>query len=239
MFRRFLEFMELEQIAGKKVLDIGCGNGQFSVLFAMYGAEVWGIDLSDIGIDTARQMAAANGVADRCRFTVGDAAATDFPDGFFDYVVFTAALHHVVKYPGIREETWRLLSPGGHLAFCDILRDNKLYNAFKAVYLYFRPETDSGVNITMADYDTFWQGYEKQRIEHLSLFECWKHFLPQRLVFSAPGRIGLQLTSKLDDRLLRLVPGLGRYCLEIVGILHKPATAQAYAADTPTGNVAS
>ena len=225
--RRFLELMDLESIAGKKVLDVGCGNGQFAVFFAMYGAEVWGIDLSDVGIEVANKSAELNGVAERCRFIVGDATATDFPDGFFDYVSYSAALHHAVKYPGIREETWRILKPGGQLVFNDILRDNKLYNACKAVYLRFRPETDSGVNITMADYEAFWHGYEPPHLERLSLLEGWKHFLPRRLVLSAPGRALLYLTSRFDDGLLYLFPGLGRYCLDIVGKVQKPADAGA------------
>ena len=237
IFRRFFALLELEQIAGKRVLDIGCGNGQFSVFFAMYGAEVWGIDLADIGIATANKMAAANGVAERCRFMIGDATATDFPDDFFDYVVFTAALHHVVKYPGMREETWRVLRPGGALVFCDILRDNKFYNACKSIYLFFRPETDSGVNITMADFEEFWQGYEKKKIEHLSLLEGWKHFVPRAVAVSAPGRALLYLTSRIDDALLKLRPGWGRYCLEIAGALRKPASAAGEATGAATGTV--
>jgi ubiquinone/menaquinone biosynthesis C-methylase UbiE len=228
--RRYLELMDLENIAGKKVLDVGCGNGQFSVFFAMYGAEVWGIDLSDVGIEVARKSAALNGVAEHCHFIVGDATATDFPDGFFDCITFSAALHHAVKYPGMREETWRVLKPGGVLVFSDILRDNKFYNACKAVYLHFRPQTDSGVNITMADYNAFWHGYEPPHIERLSLLEGWKHFLPRKLVLSAPGRALLYVTSKLDDGLLHVVPGLGRYCLEIVGTVRKPVNA---VAETP------
>lgn len=223
--RRFLERMDLTKIAGKRILDVGCGNGQFSVFFAMYGAEVWGIELSEVGIDVANATAQMNGVSDSCHFIVGDATATDFPTGHFDYITFSAALHHLVKYPGMREETWRLLKPSGAIVFCDILRDNKIYNACKSIYHVFNPETDSGVNIKMEDYEEFWHGYETVIIEQFSLLEGWKRFVPKKVALSAPGRSLLRVTTKADEALLSAFPKLRRYCLEIVGSVRKPADA--------------
>ena len=66
--RLLFDLLDLDHVAGKKILDVGCGNGQFAVFFAMYGAEVWGIDISEVGIDVANRTAQANNVADAMSF---------------------------------------------------------------------------------------------------------------------------------------------------------------------------
>lgn len=54
---------------GARVLDLYCFSGGFSVQAAVAGAaEVIGVDRSDAALDLARQAAALNGVAERCRF---------------------------------------------------------------------------------------------------------------------------------------------------------------------------
>ena len=63
--RRLFQLMELDQIAGKRVLDVGCGIGQHTVFHALHGAELYGVDISAVGIATGARMAQANNVADR------------------------------------------------------------------------------------------------------------------------------------------------------------------------------
>jgi len=85
----------LEPLAGKKILDVGCGSGRFCVAFAQRGAaRVLGIDFAPRMIELANQLARQHGVADRCAFLTG-AFPQDVPDerfdagtalGFFDYV---------------------------------------------------------------------------------------------------------------------------------------------------------
>lgn len=95
--RRRLELtLELLQpLAGKKILDVGCGSGRFSVAFAQEGASrVVGIDFAPQMIELAEKLAQQRGVADRCQFLTG-AFPKDVPDerfdactalGFFDYI---------------------------------------------------------------------------------------------------------------------------------------------------------
>jgi 2-polyprenyl-3-methyl-5-hydroxy-6-metoxy-1,4-benzoquinol methylase len=77
------------------VLDVGCGSGRNSVVFAKSGARrVVGIDLSESMIELARDCARRHGVADKSEFICGDALAHHFTEkfdvavalGVFDYV---------------------------------------------------------------------------------------------------------------------------------------------------------
>jgi 2-polyprenyl-6-hydroxyphenyl methylase/3-demethylubiquinone-9 3-methyltransferase len=92
-----LNVERLEPLAGKRVLDVGCGSGRFGLAFAARGAEyVLGVDFAAAMIDIANKLAREAGVADKCEFRVGafpDAiAASEGPfdastaNGFFDYV---------------------------------------------------------------------------------------------------------------------------------------------------------
>jgi 2-polyprenyl-3-methyl-5-hydroxy-6-metoxy-1,4-benzoquinol methylase len=85
----------LEPVAGKTVLDVGCGSGRYCVELARRGAtDVVGIDLAPQMLSLARDLAAGAGVADRCRFVESDVASFTAAEpfdavvamGFFDYV---------------------------------------------------------------------------------------------------------------------------------------------------------
>lgn len=85
----------LAPLAGKSVLDVGCGSGRFCFAYAQNGARrVLGVDFAAAMIDLARTYADELHVADRCEFRVGR-----FPEavpetgfdastalGFFDYI---------------------------------------------------------------------------------------------------------------------------------------------------------
>ena len=85
----------LEPLAGKSVLDIGCGSGRFCVAFAARGARrVVGVDFAASMIRLARENARRSGVEDRCEFRLGSfpEAVSDGPfdastaNGLFDYI---------------------------------------------------------------------------------------------------------------------------------------------------------
>ena len=90
-----LNLERLEPIAGKTILDVGCGSGRYCIAYAERGAaRVVGVDFAAAMIDLANEMAARTGVADRCEFRAGmfPDVVTDGPfdastaNGFFDYI---------------------------------------------------------------------------------------------------------------------------------------------------------
>jgi SAM-dependent methyltransferase len=105
----------LGDVAGKDVLELGCGAAQWSILLAQRGARVVGLDNSARQLEHARQLTAAAGVD----FPLVHASADDvpLPAGSFD-VVFCdhGAMTFADPYRTVPEAA-RLLRPGGLFAF--------------------------------------------------------------------------------------------------------------------------
>jgi SAM-dependent methyltransferase len=102
-------------MTGMRAVELGCGTGYVSAWMARRGARVTGIDASERQLATARRLAKAHGID--LELVHGDAEATPFPDGAFDFAIseYGAAIW-CDPYRWI-PEAWRLLKPGGRLAF--------------------------------------------------------------------------------------------------------------------------
>ena len=101
-------------VAGQRVLDLGCGEGAYSRALAGRGARVSGVDGSARLIDVARQRAAAAGLAIDC--TCANASALDgYASGSFDLIVASMILMNVEDYAGAIREAHRVLVAGGAL----------------------------------------------------------------------------------------------------------------------------
>jgi SAM-dependent methyltransferase len=102
---------------GTRVLDVGCGVGRWSRMLAARGADVTGVDLSPTMVAQAQQRAAADGVADRCRFQVQDLSRLDV-GGQFDVVLGVTVLQHILDPELLRDALRRMtshLAPGGRM----------------------------------------------------------------------------------------------------------------------------
>jgi SAM-dependent methyltransferase len=98
---------------GARVLDAGCGSGQWAVALAARGYALVGVDVSPEMIRRAAAHGAAAGVAVTWR--VGDLAAVPDPDGAFDAVLARVVLQFVPDLPAALREIRRVLRPGGRL----------------------------------------------------------------------------------------------------------------------------
>jgi SAM-dependent methyltransferase len=106
---------------GTRVLDVGCGVGRWSRLLAARGAQVVGVDLSPTMIAQASHRAAAEGVADRCRFVVSDLAQLDLGERF-DLVLGVTVLQHILDPRAFREALVAMLehlAPGGRMVLLE------------------------------------------------------------------------------------------------------------------------
>jgi ubiquinone/menaquinone biosynthesis C-methylase UbiE len=88
----------LAPIEDKRVLEIACGTGRFTVMLAQEGADVVGLDISAAMLQQGREKARETGVADRLDFVRGDAARLPFPDDYFDSV-FAIRFFHLADTP--------------------------------------------------------------------------------------------------------------------------------------------
>jgi 2-polyprenyl-3-methyl-5-hydroxy-6-metoxy-1,4-benzoquinol methylase len=94
-----------------EAIDLACGRGLAAVWLATRGLNVHGVDVSPVALRAARDMAARQGVADRCRFEVADLDA-GLPAGLPADVVVCHLFRDVRLYHAIIQR----LSPGGLLA---------------------------------------------------------------------------------------------------------------------------
>jgi SAM-dependent methyltransferase len=110
-----LRLVPFEGLAGREVLEVGCGTGVDLVRFARGGARVTGVDLADAAIALARSNFQQRGL--RARLLVADAEQLPFADDRFDYMF----AHGVVQYTGegqsVVHEARRVLRPGGSAVF--------------------------------------------------------------------------------------------------------------------------
>ena len=88
----------LGPVDGKRVLEIACGTGRFTVMLAERGANITGLDISGPMLQEGRAKAHQSGVADTLEFMRGDAARLPFPDDHFDSV-FAMRFFHLADTP--------------------------------------------------------------------------------------------------------------------------------------------
>lgn len=113
--------------AGKlKILDVGCGTGEISVLFAQMDNDVTGIDLSEKMMDVGRQKALSKGLD--IKFINGDAENPPFGEGTFDVLV-TRHLLWTLPNPEKAVVNWnRVLRKGGCALVIDGIWDDGSLN---------------------------------------------------------------------------------------------------------------
>ncbi|WP_129114810.1 class I SAM-dependent methyltransferase [Halegenticoccus tardaugens] len=88
----------LGALEDKRVLEIACGTGRFTVMLAERGADIVGLDISSAMMAQGRRKAREFGVGERIEFMRGDAARLPFPDDHFD-AVFAIRFFHLADTP--------------------------------------------------------------------------------------------------------------------------------------------
>jgi ubiquinone/menaquinone biosynthesis C-methylase UbiE len=94
-------------LAGRRVLDVGCGTGLLADALAQRGARVWGVDASPEMLARARARAGK-----RVGVKLGRAEALPFKDAWFERAVLRLVVHLVDRPPALAELA-RVLRPGG------------------------------------------------------------------------------------------------------------------------------
>jgi len=112
---------QLGAVAGRQILDFGCGHGMMAVTLARLGARVTGFDLSSGYIREASARACANSA--QVQLLAADAERLPFADASFDGIWGNAILHHLDLGRTAREIR-RVLRSGGRAVFCEPWGEN-------------------------------------------------------------------------------------------------------------------
>ncbi len=113
-------------LAGKQVLDVGCGGGILAESMAQRGAAVSAIDMGEAPLAVAQLHRLESGVeVDYRQLTAEELAASE--PARFDVVTCMEMLEHVPDPASVIGACGDLVKPGGHVFFSTINRNPKAY----------------------------------------------------------------------------------------------------------------
>ncbi len=124
--------------SGMSVLEIGCGTGLFTKMFAQYGASITAVDLSP---DLLVKAQALNLSPDKVRFLEKPFEECSV-DGPFDAIIGSSVLHHLDVKTALNK-IFDLLRPGGRLVFAEPNMANPqvfLERHFRRFFPYVSPD---------------------------------------------------------------------------------------------------
>jgi 2-polyprenyl-6-hydroxyphenyl methylase/3-demethylubiquinone-9 3-methyltransferase len=113
-------------LAGKTVLDVGCGGGILAEAMARLGARVTGIDLAEKPLKVAQLHLLESGLPVEYLLCSAEELAQERA-GRFDVVTCMELLEHVPEPASTVAACARLLRPGGRVVFATINRNPKSY----------------------------------------------------------------------------------------------------------------
>lgn len=120
-----LDFLKYKnRIKGKKVLEVGCGNGGGAILINKFfkPSKITGIDIDPRMINIAKSMKSK-----RCSFRTGDASSLNYKSNSFAGIFDFSIIHHLSNWKGAIEEIYRVLDNGG-IAFIEDLSIESFQN---------------------------------------------------------------------------------------------------------------
>jgi 2-polyprenyl-6-hydroxyphenyl methylase/3-demethylubiquinone-9 3-methyltransferase len=113
-------------LAGRRVLDVGCGGGILAEAMAVRGATVTGIDMGEMPLRIAELHTLETGVEVEYRRVPVEVLASEQP-GAFDLVTCMEMLEHVPSPASVIDACARLVRPGGTVVFSTLNRNPKSY----------------------------------------------------------------------------------------------------------------
>lgn len=160
--------------SGLRVLDIGCGSAVWSIAIAKADpkARITAFDFPKV-LQTTRQFAEREGVADRTEYMPGDLRLAQFPESSFD-IVLLGNIVHGEGPEGVRDlfaRTHRALVSGGRLVVVDMIpNDERSGPPFPLLFaLNMLVNTDHGDTYTLPEYSQWLTAAGFTRVETLEI----------------------------------------------------------------------
>lgn len=132
--RRLALIQDYVDLDGRRVLDLGCGLGEYVRGFAREGAQALGSDVALDRLVEARQRVAKSGTTGVLGFMGAAGEALPFRDDSLDVIVLNEVIEHVQDDRATLREISRVLRPGGR---CILYAPNRLY-PFETHGIYLR-----------------------------------------------------------------------------------------------------
>ncbi len=110
---------------GRTVADIGCGEGDLTLLLARFAKRVTAVDLSAQMLRVVQERSAEAGVANRVAVETGDLEKLPLKANSQDAVFISQVLHHAARPVNALKEAARILKPGGQMILLDLSRHDQ------------------------------------------------------------------------------------------------------------------
>ncbi len=198
----------LGDLRGKRLLEIGCGDGEGTLRFARAGALVTGIDISGGMVELTRKKVDDAGVGERVITIQMGGEDLDFPEGHFDLVYGHSILHHLnldVAAPRIA----RILKVGGMGAFLEPLNYNPVLNAFRYMTPQRRTATERPLEFVqikdMAKHFDSWEHREFYLFSLVAFF--WYYVIKSKRIFQRT----LETLAGFDRFVFTSIPYFRKY----------------------------
>ena len=200
----------LGDLRGKRVLDVGCGTGVNTVLLAILGAQVTGVDVSGKALEVARLRARASGVDDRVRFECRPLEELDPKSGPFDAVWCDSVLHHLLPVLDTSMEQLRVVGGRGAV-FCayEPVSRSRLLRRIRGAIPVRTDATPDERPLEPPEIELISSYLSDARLRYFGVLGRLDRFvLGGRILerVSPPRRATVDLISQADDWLLR-IPG--------------------------------
>jgi ubiquinone/menaquinone biosynthesis C-methylase UbiE len=222
----------LGDVAGKRILEIGCGNGELSIWLSKNGADAYGLDISDESIAIAEQRIAANGLISNIHFIACPAEHVPYENDFFDIVFINVSLHHLDIDVALKELR-RVLKPKGKLVAIEPLAFSKTIQNIRASKLFtklypIRQETVTERILLMDDLKHIGTLYENTTYVPYRVFSPFIfkvkplfNFLARRCYpsvndFEQQKQRLIRALQQSDERILKALPFLKTFSRYVV-----------------------
>jgi len=138
--RQFAESYLRQHSSCARALDFACGDGHYSMLMAAAGADVTGVDISEVSVQNSRREASRLGL--RAQFEVMDCEAMTFPVRTFDLINVNGVLHHM-DLSRAYSELARVLKPTGSVLCVEALAHNPIFHGYRKLTPHLRTEFET------------------------------------------------------------------------------------------------
>ena len=203
----------LGDLQGKRLLEIGCGDGSATVRFAKAGALVTAIDISSGMVDLTKKVAVENGVGDRVLAYHKGGEDIDFPEETFDIVYGHSVLHHLNLNKAVPLFV-SILKPNGIAAFLEPLEHNPILNFFRFLTPHRRTPTEKPLTFDqlngIAQKFSLWEHKEFYLFSLVAFF--WYYIIRNRSLF----QFTLRKLAGVDSYVFRTFPFVRKYAWVVV-----------------------
>jgi len=231
MHRKLYQFAA-QYVQGKRILDVGCGEGYGSAMLARTASQVVGVDISEEAIAHASAKYSLENVDFRCM----PAEKLSLPDGYFDILVCLEVIEHARDYIAAIEEMRRVLNAEGTLILSTpnknvtSPRSRTPLNEYHLHEFTIREARDL-LRRYFSEVEFFSQKdpFERSRkivwkvmsFDFACLRKLFPRFAKDRVKWRIRESLGETIAEEPDPHRWTVIRGIGRYSRTIVAVCRK------------------